>query len=119
MALTDNGTTARGSAQGSSAWRSKLLDLDLDDSYTNPGGGVTGGYDLSAVIPNTTLILSDVIPHYDGAARRWFDVVQDGTTEGLLRLRCRADTNSAPGAEVADDTDLSGHTGLVLGLIVE
>ena len=81
------------------------VNVDLDTSYP------TGGYDLSANLPGVTVRACAYVPHYDGAALRWFRVEDSSGTPKLVGY---VNTSGAPGAQVAGTTDLHGHTGLEL-----
>lgn len=105
MAITDNGGAVSG-GQPSATLRCGVINVDLDAT------SIAGGYDLDAagVLPKgITVKASPFVPHYDGAALRWFRIVN---VSGVNRLKAYASTNAAPGAEVGAGVDLSGHTGL-------
>lgn len=97
------------SGQPSAPFHSASINVDLDNSYPNPGGGVVGGYDISASFSGAVVAPSPFVPDWDGAALRWFKVVDD---DGTPKLQSYADANGSPGAQTANATDLSGHTGL-------
>lgn len=110
MALTVN-STSKSNGMPSAPLRVAEIDFDADASYPNPGGGVTGGYTVPS-LAGATVVACEPVEHYDGAAVRYFDAVNDAAAEGTVKIRARAQTNGAPGAEAADTTDLSGHTGV-------
>lgn len=110
MAITINSSADAGQVPKAPILAGKV-DVDLDASY------IATGYDVSATLPDgVTVVHSDFVPNYDGAALRWFKIVD---VSGVPRLKAFATANGAPGAEVAGATDLSGHTGLVVGWIGE
>lgn len=114
MALSNDSLrvgVAENQSQPSAAFNSDTLTVDLDDSYTNPGGGVVGGYDLSGIIQAGAKVMGDLplVPHYDGSVLRWFKIIDD---DGTPKLQAFVSTNGAPGVQVANEADLSGHTSL-------
>lgn len=94
------------------------VDFDADGSYPNPGGGVTGGY-TCAGLAGATVVACEPVPHYDGAALRWVDAVNDASEEGVVKLRFRETANGAPAAESIDAANLAGHTGVKIRVWVE
>lgn len=106
MALT-NVTGVNGTKQPSAPAFAVKITADLDGSYP------AGGYDLSEVagFKGATIVTSSPVPHWDGAALRWFKLVDDG---GTPKLRGFVSTNGAPGVQVTAAVDLSGHTGLTV-----
>lgn len=81
----------------------------LDTSYP------TGGYSIAAHLPpGVEVISSTPVPHYDGAALRWFQIVN---TAGVAMLKAFVNGSGAPGAEVTAAVNLSGHVGVVVGWV--
>lgn len=109
MALTVT-TNTLGIGVPTALKRTAELLVSADNSYP------AGGYDLSAQLVGATVVKSEYVPSYDGAALRFFKIVN---VSGTPKLKCYAGTNNAPGAEVAGATDLSGHTGVVVGCIFQ
>ena len=101
MAITVN-SVALSNGMPSAPLRFIKLDVDLDASYP------AGGYDVSDQLEGGTVVSSPTVPHYDGADLRWFKVTAAGMLVSLETA------NGAPGAETADTTDVSGHTGLII-----
>lgn len=85
------------------------IDADLDASYPNAGAGA-GGYPLTT-FTGATVVHSVPLLDYDSSTLRWLQVVN---VSGTPKVKAYANTNGAKGAEVANTTDLSGHTGAVL-----
>lgn len=118
MALTVN-TNVDGGRQPSEPIMAGSVDVDLDNSYpltASEGYPLTikGGGAADVVPPGTTILHSEWVEDYDGSALRYARIV-NGTLGPVLKVYAAA--NGAPGAEVANATDLSGHTGLVVGWI--
>jgi hypothetical protein len=117
MAITINDTVNptvspdENSGQPSALLQIGEVDVDLDNSYPNPGGAVVGGYDVSASFSGAVVLPSPFVPDWDGAALRWFRMVNDS---GTPKLQSYADDNASPGAQTANLTDLSGHTDLIV-----
>jgi hypothetical protein len=110
MALTINSSADAGRVPKAPLLAGEI-NVDADASYP------ATGYDVSATLPDgVTVRHSEFVPDYDGAALRWFRIVD---VSGVPRLKAYASANGAPGAEVAGATDLSGHTGLTVGWIGE
>lgn len=110
MALTVNSAN-KSNGMPSAPLRVCEVDFDPDTSYPNPGGGVTGGYEVPE-LRGATVVACEPVPHYDGSALRWFDAVNDGTDEGVVKIRSRESANGAPAAETTDATDLDAHNGV-------
>jgi len=108
MALVVNSSTA-GGKQPSAPLMAGKVDCDPDASYP------AGGYSLKSTLPSgITILAGEAVPHYDGAALRWFRIVD---VSGTPTLKCYANGSGAPGAEVAAATDLSGHNNVVVGYV--
>lgn len=106
MAITVNSATLT-HGQTSAPGRWAKLNVDLDDSYP------TGGYDISDQLENGTVRHSEWVLAYDGAALNYLKVDASGM------LKAYAVTNGAQGAERADETDLSGITGVEINVWID
>ena len=106
MAITVN-SASLSNGMPSAPLRVVKINVDLDTSYP------TGGYDISDQLEGGTVVSSPTVPHYNGAALRWFKVSAAGKVQGFVN------TSGAPGVEVTAAVNLSGHTGLVIeGVVV-
>lgn len=109
MAITVN-DTALSNGMPSAPLRTVQVDADLDASYT------TGGYAIAA-LAGQTIVTSEYVPHWNGAALRWFRL--ESAAAGVVKLVGYVSTNGAPGVEVTAAVDLSGHTALVVNGIAQ
>jgi hypothetical protein len=105
MAITIN-SAALSTGQPSAPVRHAKINVSLDASYP------TGGYDITSQLGGGTVVSSPTVPHYDGAALRWFKVTSAGKVISYVN------TSGAPGAETGAATNLSGHTNLIIEGIV-
>lgn len=105
MALTINSTSESHQAVKAPA-KMKVFNFDADASYP------AGGYPVTAAQrDHLTVRWSETVGDYDGSAKRHFRYDRSTDT-----IKCFADTNDVPGAEVSGSTDLSGHTGVELAV---
>jgi len=82
------------------------LNVDLDSSYPNPDG-----YDVSDQLDGGTVKYSETVGSDNGTVLRFVKV----DSSGVLRAYA-ASTNGAVGAQVANGTDVSGHTGIEISV---
>ncbi len=107
MAATVN-SVSNSDGMPSAAKRTVEVNLDFDNSY------VTGGEDVTAGLPDGTKIIWS--PRQS---------ISDGTTAILAQLVTVAGVTTvlafteATGVEIANATDLSAYTGVVVGGIAE
>ena len=110
MAITVNSVTST-NAMPSAPQRLTKLDIAMDNSYP------TNGESVAASLPDgATVKWSETVPNYDGSALRWFRIEM---VSGVARIKAYVSTGGAPGAEVANTTDLSGHTSVLIGCVHE
>jgi len=67
----------------------------------------TGGEDVSASLPDCTVIGCPYVPTWNGAELRWARIEDDA---GTARLVFYDNDNGAPGTETTATDDVSGHT---------
>ncbi len=108
MAVTVN-SYVDGGRQPSAPVMGGSINIDADASYPEDG------YDVSSSLPpGVTILHSDYVINYDGAALRYCRLA---SVNGTVRAKFYAQTDGAPGAEVSAATNLAGHTGLDIGWI--
>lgn len=106
MTITVN-SAVLSSGQPSAPLRAVKINVDLDASSP------AGGYDISSQLEGGTVVHGTHQLDYDGSALRWLQIGTDN------KVHAFADTNGAPGTELAGTTDLSGHTGVELFCFVQ
>ena len=106
MTITVN-SAVLSSGQPSAPRRVVVLNVDLDNSYP------TGGYDVSDQLAGGTPVFSETVIDYDGSALRYLKLAADGKVQAFVQ------TDGAPGIEVGNGVDVSGHTGVVINAFTE
>lgn len=108
MAVTVN-SAVDGGRQPSAPMMAGKINADCDASYP------ADGYDVTSSLPDgVTIIHSEPVFAYDGAALRMLQLANVGST---VRLKVFATANGAKGAELAATTGCAGLTGVDVGWI--